>query len=245
MITGTTGVSGAGFAAGVTGRTEMNQSQFLELLVTQLKNQDPMSPLQPHEFAAQLAQFASVEQLTQLNQAVAAQDQSIQVLAMLGQTTFSASLIGKQVLADGNQVSIPTGRAASVTVDVGGSGGTATLRLLDASGREVASRDLGHVAGGRRTLQLPADLPPGTYTYEIRVSGAESAPAAVKHYVSGTVRQVSFDSGQIILDVGGVKVSMDALAEIGSEISSTTATAPAAARWAGGLFFTNQGGNIR
>ena len=48
----------------------MNESQFLQLLVTQLKNQDPTSPLDNNQFVAQLATFSSLEQLISINKAV-------------------------------------------------------------------------------------------------------------------------------------------------------------------------------
>ena len=56
-------VSSVGGVAGAT----VNQDEFLRLFVAQLKNQSPMDPLKGHEFIAQLAQFSSVEQLTNLN----------------------------------------------------------------------------------------------------------------------------------------------------------------------------------
>ena len=57
-----------------TGNPDLGRDEFLQLLVAQLRNQDPTSPQEGHEFAAQLAQFSTVEQLTQLNATVAAQD---------------------------------------------------------------------------------------------------------------------------------------------------------------------------
>lgn len=49
------------------GNNQMGKDQFLHILITQLKNQDPLSPLQDKDFIAQMAQFTSVEQLTQMN----------------------------------------------------------------------------------------------------------------------------------------------------------------------------------
>jgi flagellar basal-body rod modification protein FlgD len=203
-------------------RTSMGKDEFLRLLVTQLQNQDPLSPLQPHEFAAQLAQFSSVEQLTQLNDGMAAQSQLVQLTAMMGQTNFGASLIGHEVLAEGNQVTIPASGSAQIRVDVGAPGGSATLRLLDAAGHEVAKRDMGRLSSGRQTLTLPADLPPGDYHYELTVAGSGDTTIPVTSYTSGVVDRLSFKDGHIYLHIGGVQVLLEDVAEVGSFTSSTT-----------------------
>jgi flagellar basal-body rod modification protein FlgD len=226
MTTPTTPITGFGpDAVAAPDRRTLGRDQFLTLLVAQLRNQDPLSPLQPHEFAAQLAQFSSVEQLTQLNDAVALQNQATQMSAWLNQTAFSAALLGRQVVAEGNGVVIPTSGSASVLVDVGPGGGQATVRLLDEQGREVASRDLGTVGSGRQTLALPADLPPGTYTYEVTVTGPSGAEVAVTTYVTGVVDAVFFRDDGIVLRVGGVEVPLAGLAEIQPGPAGTTGAA--------------------
>ncbi len=204
----------AGVSSGSLGSSSIDRDRFLTLLVAQLRNQDPMSPLQPHEFAAQLAQFASVEQLTQLNAGVANQSADLQLVAMLGRTSLSASLLGRRVLAEGNQVQIPATGHASVTIDVPAAGGGATLKLFDAAGKEVATRSLGSQKGGRQTLELPADLPAGTYTYRVTIDGPGGSALPATTYISGTVDGVLFKNGEIVLKIGGLEISMDNLAEI-------------------------------
>ena len=73
----------------------IGKDQFLQMLVAQLKNQDPMSPMQSNEFAAQLAQFTSVEQLIQLNGSVNSQSEAVQIATLAGQAALGASLIGR------------------------------------------------------------------------------------------------------------------------------------------------------
>ncbi len=63
--TGTNATAGTG-ATSVVGRTELGQDTFLKLLVTQLQHQDPLDPMDDTEFIAQLAQFSSLEKLTEM-----------------------------------------------------------------------------------------------------------------------------------------------------------------------------------
>jgi len=205
-----------------TDRTSLGKDQFLKLLVTQLRNQDPTNPLQPYEFAAQLAQFSSVEQLTQLNANVSGEIAEQQTNNELGRTSFGAALLGRSVLASGNDVQITSGTTPSVTVDVGTGGGKATLTLLDDSGKTVATRDLGTVAGGRQTLTLPSDLPAGKYHYKLDVAGTDGKSVDVTTYTSGTVSAVSFKDGKIELELGGLEITLDQLEEIGPATSNPT-----------------------
>ena len=225
MITNTTSAQGSASAvSSLTGRTagsSLGRDEFLKLLVTQLRNQDPMNPQQPHEFAAQLAQYSSVEQLTQLNDAMAAQNASMQLNAMIGKTALGASLLGKTVLAFGNQVEITAGAKTSIRAEIGTQGGTATLRLYDRAGNEVTHRDLGLVKGGMQTLALPSDLPAGDYSYKLEVKASDNSDVAVTPFTTGVVTGLSFENGQILLKLGGVSVGLDAL----SEVLPTTTTA--------------------
>lgn len=204
--------------AGLSGSssTRMGQNDFMTLLLTQLRHQDPMNPLQPHEFAAQLANFSSVEQLASLNQGMAAQQQSLDLATALNKTAFSASLVGRSVLAQGNKVVVGEGSRGSLTVDVSGSGGKGVLKIYDSQGREVATRDVGELAGGRRTLELPDGLAPGTYSCRLDVTGGDGNGVPVTTFVAGTVERVLFEENAIILRVNGVDVSLDALVEIGT-----------------------------
>lgn len=221
--TGSTG-STSGLAS--SSRANLDKNAFLQLLVTQLRNQDPMSPLQPHEFAAQLAQFSTVEQLDQLNQNVTQQIQDAQMAALLGKTTFAASLMGKEVVAVGHQVKVPSEGHGQIRVDIGGTGGHGVLVLSDASGKEIARRDMGSLPPGRQTLDLPPGLPAGEWSYSLQVKGAKDATVPVTTYTSGVVDSVFFRDGGIVLRVGSFEITLDDVAEVGAGSGSAPNATP-------------------
>ncbi|HLA27738.1 MAG TPA: flagellar hook capping FlgD N-terminal domain-containing protein [Syntrophales bacterium] len=90
----------------------IGKDDFFKMLIAQLKNQDPMNPAQGSEFAAQLAQFSSLEQLSNLNTALAAQNSNYIMLA----NAQSVNLIGKEVTAlNGDGKTTITGQVSAVS----------------------------------------------------------------------------------------------------------------------------------
>lgn len=92
-ISNTDPFSGAASA----GTQQLDRGAFMQLLVTQLENQDPLDPVANEQFVAQLAQFSSLEQLEGLNQNIVAMIALNQSNALLSQLTQSSALIGKEV----------------------------------------------------------------------------------------------------------------------------------------------------
>jgi len=195
-------------------RSSIGRDAFLTLLVTQLRHQDPTSPLQPHEFAAQLAQFTSVERLTSIEEAMQLQTQAASLNAMIGQTALSAALIGRVVHARGDQVSVVAGKAASIRAEVPVGAGSATLTVKDASGKVVATKELGVLGSGTQTIALPGDLAPGTYRITVEVADKDGKKAAIGTYTSGVVDGVSFKDGGIRLRMGTLEVALDDVVDV-------------------------------
>jgi flagellar basal-body rod modification protein FlgD len=91
---------------------DSNMNEFLQLLTAQLKNQDPTNPTDPTQFVAQLAQFSTVEQLTQSNKTLVAISQSLSGLA-LGQY---AGMVNQTVTSNATAVSVPASGSVSAPI---------------------------------------------------------------------------------------------------------------------------------
>lgn len=189
---------------------KLGKQEFLHLLVTQLRYQDPMDPMKGQDMAAQLAQFSSVEQLVELNKSIVAQQDSTAAMLQAANSNVALGTIGREVFALGDQVEVPEGgvEEASVTFTVADNGGRATLRILDKDGDVVSSHQLGVIPSGRQTFNLGevgADLEPGLYRYEVKVTEGDSE-VEVEQYMKGLVNGITYGSSGAVLTAGKLTI---------------------------------------
>ena len=132
------------YSGSFTGATQsMDKGAFMKLLVSQLENQDPLSPVTNEDFVAQLATFSSLEQLEGLNQNVVAMIALNQSNALLSQLTQSSALIGKQVSwIDSASQAERSGTVESVKIVDG-------LAVLRIDGEDVPLAAVSEVLGGQ------------------------------------------------------------------------------------------------
>jgi flagellar basal-body rod modification protein FlgD len=199
----------------------VDKDEFLKLLVVQLRNQDPLNPMQPNEFASQLAQFSSLEQLVNLTDAVNGQAAASQLVMLSSQTSLGASLIGKDVLVSSSQLTVGDDGTAEALVDVGGRGGKGVISLYDEGGHLRGTYDTQSLVGGRQALTL-RDLPPGTYTYQLSATDDAGNALTVQQLATGTVTGVSFQNGQPAIEIGDRDVPLSDLIEIHTPVTQTT-----------------------
>ena len=197
---------------------KMGKDEFLKLLVAQLKNQDPMNPSNGQEMAAQLAQFSSLEQLTQIGSTLETQGGYLQGVIGSLATSGAQNAIGKPIVAYGNHVWVPEDGQASVRFTAGGSGGSATLRIFDETGEEIASRPLGVTKAGDHEVALGAltqGLPEGWYTYAVDIVDAKGNEVPSATYTAAVIDGLRYTPEGPILTSGELTIPYEALVEIG------------------------------
>jgi flagellar basal-body rod modification protein FlgD len=195
----------------------LGKEDFLKLLVAQMKNQDPMNPTDPDQMASQLAQFSSLEQLVNINDNLNAQSETNSAMATALNNSSAVSVLGKTVLALGDNVQVTGSGSDSITVGVDGAGGDATLTIYDAGGNEVGSRSVGAIGGGRQQIELgeAADgLAPGSYTYELTVKDAAGEPVKVQTYQSVPIDGLRYGPNGPTLLSGGLEIPLADVVEI-------------------------------
>jgi flagellar basal-body rod modification protein FlgD len=216
---GSTAGTGTGQPATLPGG-ELGKDEFLKLFIAQLKNQDPLNPMDGEQFAAQLAQFSSVEQLYNINQQLTDQAALGQSIASSISTSNAIGAIGHTVTATGDQVVLGPDGATTVTADIGAPGTTATLRILDDDGKTVGSRSLGSVSAGRHSFEIgdAADgLAPGTYHFAIDVTDASGNPITVQTYTVARVDGVASSPNGPILRAGPLEIPLTSVVEIAGD----------------------------
>jgi flagellar basal-body rod modification protein FlgD len=185
-------------------KNEVGQQEFLQLLVTQLQNQDPLDPMKNEQFAVDLAQFSQLEQLVEINQ-------------KLGDSSSSASLagfLGQKVTLNGDKLNIKGGKGPDISFDLASDATNVSIDLFDAQGDLVQSYPLGGMQAGPQTVTSQGlTVPDGEYTFAVRADspqgGNTTPPATVGGIVSGFI-----PGPEPRLIVGGQEVSLSEIARV-------------------------------
>lgn len=193
-------------------KDELGQSDFLNLMITQLTNQDPTNPVDNEQFVAQMAQFSTLTGIQELNSSFATLSQTL----LQGQTLEAASLVGKEVLTPASSIALSEeGQGVSGAVDLDASANQVTVDIQNASGQLVRSLDLGAQSAGLidfawdGLLEDGTAAPAGTYSFSINAT-RNGETEALETLLEGQVKSVSMDSGK-----GGVQLDIQGVGSIG------------------------------
>jgi flagellar basal-body rod modification protein FlgD len=184
------------------------QDRFMKLLVAQMKNQDPLNPMDNAQMTSQVAQINTVGGIEKLNTTVTSLLSAFNRM----QAQSASQLAGRQVLVDGNDAQLAAGHAVGgVTLDAAAD--QVNVDILDAAGQPVRTLQLGASPAGTRSFDWDGTLadgsaaPEGSWRVRVTASAAGKAVAATP-LTAATVRSVSqADDGSALLDLGtaGVK----------------------------------------
>jgi len=178
--------------------SNMDKEQFLQLLVMQLTNQDPMEPKDPSEFVAQLTQFTSLEQLANISQGLAA-------MAMTQTSATHASMVqfvGKEVeFADSTLTLDENSESMDLNYSLGGKADSVTIMVQDSDGNKVKTIELGARELGKNAVPFDGidenglKLPPGDYTFSVSARTANDEVVTTNTIGSGIVQSITFENG--------------------------------------------------
>ena len=204
-------------------RTELGQDAFLKLMLTQLKHQDPLSPMENGEFLGQMAQFSTVSGIEKM------QDSLENLAGAYGssQTLQASALVGREIVVEGDSLVVGDSDDAGDSVrggrfELDTASGDVTLDVFDASGSLVRRLPLGqHAAGTHEFLWDGRDedgdpVEPGTYTASVTAASGEDR-VALNVLVARTVDSVEFAPGGLVQlnATGGERFTLDDVRHIG------------------------------
>ena len=200
-------------ATGKDGNT-VTQADFMQLLVAQLQNQDPLNPLDSANFSAQLAQFSSLQQLTEINQTLKNANTGGSSVGKLDAVGF----LGKEVRGASNTVDVKSGAASTLDYTLATSG-TVEAKILDASGGTIADAILGAQNAGPHTLDVGTlagvpKLADGTYTVQLYVGDGNGNATPVATMGGGVVTGVDLSGDAPVLLIGDRRIAVTDVREV-------------------------------
>jgi flagellar basal-body rod modification protein FlgD len=208
VTTTATNANGTGTSAGAISDLSSNFSTFLTLLTTQLKNQDPTSPMDSSTFTQQLVEYSQVEQQIDTNT-------NLQTLITQGTTNASAvttGYLGKNVSITNGNASLTNG-TANWTYNLGTAAASSTLSVTNASGQVVYTGPGATTAGNNNFAWNGQDtngnqLSDGTYKLAVTATDSNGAAITTSVASAGTVSQIDLTGTAPKLVIGNMEVGI-------------------------------------
>ena len=221
-VSGVSGSSGASSGNTIDAQTIAgNFDTFLSLLTTQLKNQNPLDPLDTNQFTQQLVQFSSVEQQLKTNDYLAALVGSNSNTVQTG----AVSYIGKTVTASGTRSELVNGKAVwnfSLT-----DAANTSVTIKDANGNVVYTETGALQAGQGQfswdgTTSTGGKAPDGTYSITMQGTNAEGSSVNISTQFSGVVTGVDFTGAEPVLLIGNSRVNLSGVTTVKETATAST-----------------------
>ena len=217
-----TALSGLGQAATDRSSIADDFDTFLSLLTTQLRNQNPLDPLDTNQFTEQLVQFTEVEQSVKLNENL---EQLVKV-STASAITNVVSFLGGEVTIDGETAKLEDG-SASWNYDVDESADGAIFTVRNAAGVPVLTKTFSVSAGPGRFVwdgvtDTGSNAPDGIYSLSITATDASGVAINVTTESVGTVQGIDLSGSEPVLLVDGQEVTLDQIKSVKLPSSGTT-----------------------
>jgi len=192
----------------VEAQNTLGKDDFMKLLVTQLSHQNPLNPMDAQDFSAQLAQFSSLEQMTNTNANL------LKLLDAQQAVTNSSmiNMIGKMVDVQGNGIEHTAGQTHNLNYSLGERASSAVVEVYDALGQLTSVLQGTGAAGNNTALWDGKDssgnfVGNGNYNFRVSAFDANGNAVEVKTYTKGNVSEVLFEGEDTFAIVNGNKVS--------------------------------------
>ena len=198
----------------------LNKNDFLNLLVTQLRNQNPLEPMKDQEFIAQLAQFSQLEQLENMNSSLAISTQVSYLMSQTIANTMATTLIGKTVVAEGADFFLTADEDINISFNLAAEAASVEIKIFNDSGTLVRTIQLDDLPKGNNTCSWDGRndegslLGSGDYSYEVTARTLSGESLIVNKRVIGVINSVKYIDGKAYLIVGGYKVDLSTIIEV-------------------------------
>lgn len=223
-IGASTGSQSLGFteAAG-SGSALEQRDQFLKLLTFQLKSQNPLKPYDNQEFAAQLAQFSQLEQLSDIRTLMEEQSRDNVLLSQTMSNAALPGLLGKNAKAFTSHLQLEAGKEQELGVSLDFPAQAGKISILDSNGSEVKTIELrsSELRSGDNSIIWDGtdnngdELPSGSYTFFADVVESNGNEYQAQTYTNGKIEAVRFKSDGTVLILNGMEISLADVKDVG------------------------------
>jgi flagellar basal-body rod modification protein FlgD len=202
-----------------TGASTLGKDSFLQLLVTQMQNQNPLDPQDNSEFVAQLAQFSSLETMQNLSTSVDA----IGGMYQSSQALQASSLVGRNVIVDAGSTNVDTTKSMTGQVVLPSSSTTTTVKVYDSNGTLVRTIDMGEQKAGNASFTWDGKdeegnaLASGNYSF-VASGSLNGTASTLSTYLPATVTSVTMGSAGTAMTLNlanGTNIALSKVQQIG------------------------------
>jgi flagellar basal-body rod modification protein FlgD len=195
----------------------LGKDDFLKMLLAQLKNQDPLKPLDGTEFAVQLAQFSSLEQLNNMNTEL----KNLGLYQMTQGNAQAVSLIGKEITAAQSGNFRVEDTSANLSYRLSQDARKVSVKIYDLNGKLVDTVESADQKAGLQTLQWNAGrYGKGGYTFEVSALDAAGNAVTADTMMTGTVTAVQFKDKTVYLTVNGQEIAFSDVISVNGAATS-------------------------
>jgi len=197
QTSGASGTSNNTSVLGNTGSASDIQNQFLTLLITQLQSQDPLNPMDNSQMTSQMAQISTVGGLEKLNTTM----NSVLQSQVANQAMMATSLVGRQVMLAGNNLSIEDSGGAKGGVVLANAAANMTITVTDSNGKAVAAIPVSPAQAGLNNFTWDGTdgngnhLPAGDYTFSAKAYDNTGTSVSATTYAYQSVNAVTWNQG--------------------------------------------------
>jgi len=201
-------------------QNSLGKDDFLKLLITQMRNQDPLSPMQNQEFIAQLAQFSSLEQMQNINEKLDASTSSDLLMAQSISNAMVTNLIGKEVRLQTDQIQLADNGQVEFGIQAEKAAASAQVSIYNSSGNLVYYEDLGAVDAGEISFTWDGkntqgnQAKSGTYSVKVQLINGDEEKTTATTFLDGEVTAIKYNSGGASLLVNGQLYSVGDVLEV-------------------------------
>lgn len=203
------------------GVKSLGKDDFLQLMITKLRYQDPLNPMDDADFIAQLAQFSTLEQMNNIANGIAESNQWDFLQMQSLNNTMAAGLIGKDIKAVYDGIYVDGDNSSQISYTLGEFAQDIEFTIRDHQGNVVARLTDSNVEPGANSIEwdgrdnLGNLVPDGYYRVEVTATDASGATIRPKLYLVGMVESIVYREGAAFLRVNGTEIPLSDITAIG------------------------------